>query len=127
MHEIEVVPVLVPNKAKWPHTAAAFASFRYTTGLPNTLERLPHISKLAQSECTKFVDPFALSTPVALAGPGVSRPTTATSASETPAFSTAILRPSAICLRQTAGPSVERLGCSHMPSIRNSSRSVSNV
>ncbi len=31
------------------------------------------------------MEPFALNTPVALAGPGVSRPTTATSSSSTPA------------------------------------------
>ena len=47
-----------------------------------------------------MVDPFALSTPVALAGPGVSSPTAMTSSAETPAVFTAIASPSAICCRQ---------------------------
>jgi hypothetical protein len=44
------------------------------------------------------VEPRALSWPAALAGPGVSKPTATTSDKESPAFSVAILRPSATLL-----------------------------
>ncbi len=75
------------------------------------------MSKPAQSWCTKLVDPLALRTPVALAGPGVSSPTTAMSDCVMPAREAAIARPSAICCRQIAGPSWARAGCSQRPSI----------
>src|ERR1039457_6411980 len=89
--------------------------------MPSRVARLPRMSNPPQSRCTKFVEPCALSTPVALAGPGVSRPATATSASHRPTCATALFRPSTICWRQTSGPSLDRAGCSHSPSIKNCS------
>ena len=85
------------------------------------------MSNPAQSGWTKLVEPRALSTPAALAGPGVSSPTATTSSRRMPALSAAIFRPSSICCRQTSGPCFESAGCSHSPSMRNCSSSLTNV
>jgi hypothetical protein len=55
----------------------------------------------------------------ALAGPGVSRPTTTTSANGTPAWSRRIEDRRSICWRQTAGTSFDHAGYSHSPSMIN--------
>src|SRR5438552_2111507 len=56
------------------------------------------MSTPAQSAWTKFVDPSALSTPPALAGPGVSSPIAAISLRGTPTPATAAATPAAIVI-----------------------------
>ena len=87
----------------------------------------PERARVADAEWTKLVDPRALKTPVLLAGPGVSSPTTTTCSRSIPAFATAIARPSAICWRQISGPSLDRAGCSQSPSISQRSSLSTNV
>src|ERR1039458_7806420 len=125
MAESEVSRLPPPNSVKCPQRAPALPSLRYVTGLPRRFSRFSRISYPAQSACTKLVEPRALSTPVPLAGPGVSRPTATMSETAMPALPAAIPRPSSICWRQISGPCLERAGYSHSPSMRNfSSRSI---
>jgi hypothetical protein len=81
------------ESAKCPQSAPAFPSFRYVTGFASFFARFSRMSNPAQFGWTKFVEPRALSTPVVLAGPGVSRPTTATSPTGTPALAAAMVSP----------------------------------
>ena len=56
---------------------------------------------------TKLVEPRALSTPVALAGPGVSSPTTTISSMAMPAVAAASSGPRRSAARQISGPSFD--------------------
>ena len=71
--------------------------------------------------------PVTRSRPVALAGPGVSRPTASTAASGTPAASSAASIDTAMASRAASGPSLTRLGDSTMWSTRNVPETSSTV
>src|SRR5258707_12765582 len=84
--ETEVNRLFRPKIVECPHSAAALPSLRYVTGLPSAASKPPRRSKPFHCACTQLVAPRVLSTPVALAGPGVSSPTTAISAYDIPTF-----------------------------------------
>ena len=74
------------------------------TGRCRCRSTAPRKSKPHHSGSEKFVAPLLEMTPVALAGPGVSRPTASTDAAGTPATSSASAMAAPIASRAATGP-----------------------
>src|SRR2546423_109412 len=108
-----------PKCTWWAYRAAALPSLVYTTGRPTRASRAPRKSKPRQAGAEKLVDPLDEMTPVALAGPGVSRPTAATADRAVPVSARMLSIASASASTATSGPSSTRLGVSTMRSTRN--------
>src|SRR5579884_1236866 len=90
----------------------------YTTGSCSRAWSAPRKSYPRQTGWEKLVEPFDESTPSALAGPGVSRPTAATEARENAVMASTPSSNWERVLRAASGPSKTRLGLSTMSLIR---------
>jgi len=94
-------------------------SLLYRTGMPRRSSRAARILNLDQSGWPKLVAPPVASTPSALAGPGVSRPTARTRCRETPVIPSTLSRVSTRAVMALSGPSRTRLGSSAISVTRN--------